>query len=110
MEAARSPGRQGQRQAPKPVCMTACSVVQSCLTLSPPGSSVHGVLQERILEWGAMPSSRDLPDPGIDPVSPVSPTPEGEFFTTETRGKPLTLVCRHTRVSGVYTTEQSARG
>ena len=25
---------------------------------SPPGSSVHGILQARIMEWGAMPSSR----------------------------------------------------
>ena len=32
---------------------------------SPPGSSVHGILKARILEWVAMPSSRDLPDPGI---------------------------------------------
>ena len=38
--------------------------LQSCLTLcdltdgSPPGSSVHGVLQARILEWVAVPSSR----------------------------------------------------
>ena len=37
-----------------------CSVAQSCLTLwgpmdcSPPGSSVHGILQEKILEWGAI--------------------------------------------------------
>ena len=37
---------------------------QSCLTLcdpmdgSPPGSSVPGILQARILEWIAMPSSR----------------------------------------------------
>ena len=35
-------------------------VIQSCLTLSdpvdcsPPGSSVHGILQARILEWGAI--------------------------------------------------------
>ena len=41
-----------------------CSVAQSCLTLcdpidcSPPGSSVHGILQARILECVAMPSSR----------------------------------------------------
>ena len=41
-----------------------CLVAQSCLTLcipldcSPPGSSVHGILQARILEWVAMPSSR----------------------------------------------------
>ena len=38
--------------------------LQSCLTLcdpmgySPPGSSVHGILQARILEWVVMPSSR----------------------------------------------------
>ena len=37
-------------------------VAQSCPTLcismdySPPGSSVHGIFQERILEWAAMPS------------------------------------------------------
>ena len=40
-------------------------VAQSCLTLcdpmdcSPPGSSVHGILQARRLEWVAMPSSRE---------------------------------------------------
>ena len=39
-------------------------VTQSCLTLcnhmdcSPPGSSVHGILQVRILEWVAIPFSR----------------------------------------------------
>ena len=33
---------------------------------SPPGSSVHGVLQARTLEWVAMPFSRDLPNPGIE--------------------------------------------
>ena len=41
-----------------------CLGAQSCLTLcdpmdySPPLSSVHGVLQARILVWVAMPSSR----------------------------------------------------
>ena len=35
-------------------------VAQSCLTLSnpmdcsPPGSSVHGIFQARVLEWGAI--------------------------------------------------------
>ena len=28
-----------------------------------------GILQARILEWAVMPSSRDLPNPGIEPVS-----------------------------------------
>ena len=40
---------------------------------NPPGSSVQGILQSGILEWVAMPSSRDLPDPGIEPVSLTSP-------------------------------------
>ena len=44
-------------------------VVQSCLTLcypmdgSPPGSSVHGILQARIMEWVAIPSSRGSSPP-----------------------------------------------
>ena len=37
---------------------------------SPPGSSLHGLLQARILEWLAFPSPGDLPDPEIKPVSP----------------------------------------
>ena len=44
-------------------------VAQSCLTLcdpmnySPPGSSVHGILQARILEWVAIPFSRGSSQP-----------------------------------------------
>ena len=34
-----------------------------------PGFSVHGILQARILERVAIPFSRDLPDPGIEPRS-----------------------------------------
>ena len=34
---------------------------------SPPGFSVPGILQARILEWVAIFFSRDLPDPGIKP-------------------------------------------
>ena len=46
-----------------------CAYTQSCLTLwdpmdcCPQGSSVHGILQARILEWFAMPSSRGSPQP-----------------------------------------------
>ena len=42
---------------------------------SPPGSSVHEILQARILEWVALPSSKDLPNPGIEPESLMSPFP-----------------------------------
>ena len=44
-------------------------VTQSCLTLcnpmdcSPPGSSVHGILQARILEWVAFPFNRGSSQP-----------------------------------------------
>ena len=53
-----------------------CVQVLSCvLTLcdpmdcSPPGSSVHRILQARILEWLPLPSPGDLPDPEIETVS-----------------------------------------
>ena len=50
---------------------------------SPPGSSVHGILQARMLEWVIISSSRDLPNRGIDLMSPG-----GGFFTTSATGKP----------------------
>ena len=64
---------------------------QSCLTLcdpkdcSPPGFCVYtsGV---SMLEWAAISSSKNCPNPGIKPVSPAL---EGGFFTTEPPGKPF---------------------
>ena len=43
--------------------------------------------------WSRLPcpTPEDLPDPGIEPTSPVSPTSAGRFLTTEPRGKPWTL-------------------
>ena len=51
---------------------------------SPPGSSVHGILQARTLEWTAVedPPPGDLPDPGIKPTSLTSSVLVGSFFTT----------------------------
>ena len=52
-------------------------VAQSCPTLCDPidcglpGSSVHGILQARILKWVTIPSPGDLPDLGIEPGSPA---------------------------------------
>ena len=52
------------------VLMCVCAKrLQSCLTFydpmncSLPGSSVHGILQARILQWAAMPSSRGSSGP-----------------------------------------------
>ena len=60
-------------------------VAQSCLTLcnpmdssSPPGSSVHGILQARILGWVPIPFCRGSPQPrGQTRVSCIA----GIFFT-----------------------------
>ena len=41
------------------LCPTLCDPID----YSPPGFSVHGILQERILEWVAMPSSRESSRP-----------------------------------------------
>ena len=69
--------------------------VQSCLTLcdlmdcSPLGSSVHEILQARILEWVAIFSSRGYSHPGIEPVFPASPALAGRFFTTSSTWEAL---------------------
>ena len=39
--------------------------------MSDPRDSVHGILQARIPEWVPIPSSGDLPNPGIEPGSPA---------------------------------------
>ena len=68
-------------------------LLQSCLTFcnpmdhSPPGSSVHGILQERILEWVLCPPPGDLLNPGIKLMSLMFPTLAGSFFTTDTTWK-----------------------
>ena len=47
-----------------------CPTLCDRMDCSPPGSSVCGILQARILGRVAMPSSRgNLPDPGIEPMS-----------------------------------------
>ena len=47
-------------------------VTQSCPTLcNPMDYTVHGILQARILEWVALPFSRDLPNAGIELGSPA---------------------------------------
>ena len=55
-----------------------CSTLCDPMDCSLPGSSVHGILQARILEWVAIPFSRDLPNPGIEPGSLIL---AGRFFT-----------------------------
>ena len=58
-------------------------VSNSCNAMDciPPDSSVYGISQARTLERVAIPFSRDLPNPGIEPVSIT-----GRFFTLSYQG------------------------
>ena len=48
-----------------------CPTPSDPMDCSPPGSSVHGILQARIREWVAVLFPKDLPNPGIEVRSPV---------------------------------------
>ena len=61
-----TPHHQKVRVSVSQLCPTLCNSMDWC---SPPGSSVHGILQARILEWVTIPASPGhLPDPVIEPV------------------------------------------
>ena len=59
---------------------------QDSMDFSPPGSSVHGILQARILKWVPFPPSGDLPDAGMVTSSHVSPGLSGRLFTINHQG------------------------
>ena len=79
-----------------------CKHAQSCPTLcdltdcSPPGSSVHGILQARILEWVAKASSRG--SSWHRDQTQVS-TLAGRFFTAEQPAKPFSEPCLDTKLT-----------
>ena len=82
------------------VVVVVALVTQSCSTLCDPmdcsllGSSVHGILQARILEWVGMPTSRDLPNPGIESGSPTLHTESllSELLESQVKVKLLSSV------------------
>ena len=65
--------------------MLSCFSVSDSATVmdcSPPGSSVPGILQAKMLEWVAISSSRGSSQPRDQTVSLISPALTGRFFTT----------------------------
>ena len=78
-----------------------CSVAQSCLPLcdpmdcSPPGSSVHGVLQARILERVAISSSRRPSRPRVQTRVSCTSCIGGGFFTPNATSEALRLGYLH---------------
>ena len=74
-----------------------CETLMDC---SLPGSSVHGILWSRLLEWVAIPFSGDLPNPGIEPGSP---TLQVDSLLSEPPGKPMiTGVGWHAFFQGIF--------
>ena len=67
------------------VCAQLYPTLQPC---SPPGSSVHRIFQQEYWSGLPFPTPGDLPDPGIEPMSPMSPTLGGIFFTTQATWEP----------------------
>ena len=72
------------------LCPTICILMECSL----PGSSVHGILQARILEWVSMPSSRGSSSPGTEPAPLMSSALADGFFITEPPVKPATSMTR----------------
>ena len=75
----------------------ACLLAQSCPTLCYPVAHQDPLRMglPRQEYWSGLPFSSpgDLPNPGIDPRSPVPLTLAGGFFTTEPPGKPPKEMC-----------------
>ena len=71
-----------------------CLVTQLCHTLCDPidySSSVHEILQARILKWLPFPSSEDLPDPGTETVSSVAPVLQMDSLPLSDQGNPIRM-------------------
>ena len=77
-------------------------VAQSCPTLSdpmdcgPPGSSVHGICQARVLEWGVIAFSESGPEYPLNLKATMRSThsPEPQLLSLQSRFKRLPRMCQ----------------
>ena len=72
-----------------------CPTLSDPMDYSPPGSSVHGILQAKILEWVVIPYPEYLPCPIIKPMSLMSSAFVGLLYCLSYQGSPYiyTRVC-----------------
>ena len=91
-----------------------CLIAQSCPTLCDPvncslsGSSVHGILQARILEWVAMPSSRGSSQPRD--LTQVSHIASGFFTIWPTREAQDYSISSLSLLQGIFLTQELNQG
>ena len=77
------------------MCVSCCHV-QLCNSIDccPLGSSVHGILQARILEWVAIAFSRG---PSRPQGGPKSTAPQAKSLSSESPGKPRGNISQHNK-------------
>ena len=80
-------------------CVYTCTCLLSCVRLfydpmdcSPPGFSIHGIFQARILEWIAIAFSRESFQPRDQACASRVSWITGRLFTAEPLGKPNSTV------------------
>ena len=70
-------------------CPTLCNPMDR----GPPGSSVHGIFQARILEWAAFSLPGYLPNPGFEPTSPAL---QENSLPLSHQGSPMVIIMANT--------------
>ena len=68
----------------KSIFAQSCPAPGNPVDCTPPGSSVRGISQARMLEWGPFPSPGEIPDPEIEPGFPEM---QADSFLSEPPGK-----------------------
>ena len=80
--------------------MLACGSLCNYTDQSPPGSSVHRILQE-YWSWLPFPPPRNLPDPGIQSTSLKSPALAGGFFTSRATWEAFQMLTIHILINQI---------
>ena len=75
-------------------CAELCPTLCAPMDGSPPGSSVLGILQARILDGLPFPSPGDLPNPGIEPASSTSPVLQADYWPGKLQRYSRALECQ----------------
>jgi len=84
--------------------MLSCFILCDSMDCSPPGSSVHGIFQARILEQVAIPSFRGFSQPRIEPSSLASPALQENSLPADSLGSQRWYIVRQNPGGGSQVT------